>query len=154
MQSKYNKPYFFFHIYDPLNIPCFGIHSCCLQIPMKCLLQFINISHLADIFVLLHLWPLIDSLFGRHIYFFLFMPISFEILHTCVYIQNTNAHEVFRWQCQIFYISKPYLFFHIYDPLNIPCLAVISTFFQMPMKCLPQFITISYLAAIFVLNIM
>ena len=34
------------------------------------------------------------SLFGRHISFSSFMPISFEIVHTCVSVQNTYAHEV------------------------------------------------------------
>ena len=32
-------------------------------------------------------------LLGRHISFSLFMPKSFEIVHTCVYIQNSDAHE-------------------------------------------------------------
>ena len=33
-------------------------------------------------------------LFASHISFSLFMPITFEIVHTCVSKQNTNAHEV------------------------------------------------------------
>ena len=36
-----------------------------------------------------------------------------------------NAYDVLSWQSQIFYICKPYLFFHIYDPLSILCLALI-----------------------------
>ena len=36
-----------------------------------------------------------------------------------------NVHEVLSWQPQTFYICKPCLFFHIYDPLSIPCLEVI-----------------------------
>ena len=40
-------------------------------------------------------------------------------MHSHVY----NAHEVFGWQPQIFYIFKPYLLFHMYDPLSIPYLA-------------------------------
>ena len=32
----------------------------------------------------------------------LFKVISFEIIHTCIYIQNTNAHEVWSGQHQIF----------------------------------------------------
>ena len=53
-------------------------------------------------------------------------------LHTGVYTQYGNALEVLSKQCEIFYICKPYLFFHIYDPLSIPCLAVTFEF----CKCL------------------
>ena len=54
-------------------------------------------------------------------YFFsLFIPVSFETVHMCIYTK---------------YICKSYLFFHIYDPLGIPFLAVIIHFW----KCLWSF---------------
>ena len=62
------------------------------------------------------------SLFGTHILFPVFMSITLETVH--VY----NSHELSTWQPQIFYICKPYLFFHFYDPLWIPCLADIFLF--------------------------
>ena len=49
-------------------------------------------SHLASIFVLSHEVPLLYFLFGRHICLFLFMSITFEIVYTCVSIQNTKAY--------------------------------------------------------------
>ena len=63
------------------------------------------------------------SLFDRHILFSVFMPLTFETVHPCF-----NAHEMLSWQPHIFYIWKPYFFFHIYAPLSIPCLAVIFPF--------------------------
>ena len=51
--------------------------------------------HLTTIFILSHLRLLTYSLFGRYIYFSLFISITFEIEQTGVCIQNTNAHEVF-----------------------------------------------------------
>ena len=76
---------------------------------------------------------------------------NFEKLYTHIY----NAHEVLSWEPQILYICKPYFFFHIYDPLSIPCLAVIFLFIflQMPIKFLLQFIKISYLGAILFFHI-
>ena len=61
----------------------------------KVYLQFINILHLAVIFVLLHQQQLIYSLFGRHIYFSLFMPITFEGMHRCIYIY-IYIYKVFK----------------------------------------------------------
>ena len=120
-----------------LSIPCLAVilfFFVCfvffffLQMDMKFLLQFINISYLAALLVLLYLWPLMDSLFGRHISFSLFLPISFGFVHTCVYLQNTNALELLRWQPQIVYICMPHFFFHICDTLHIPCLTGIFHF--------------------------
>ena len=68
------KPYLFLQIYDLLNIPHLAV---IFFTAMTFLLQFINILHLADISVLSHLGHLIYSLFGRHIYFSLFMPVPF-----------------------------------------------------------------------------
>ena len=34
------------------------------------------------------------SLFGRYIPFSFFMPIAFEIVHTCVSVQNTNGYKM------------------------------------------------------------
>ena len=70
-----------------------GLTAVQLKWDQPVLLQFINMSHLAAIF-LSHLQPLMDSLSVRHISFSLFMLISFEIVHTCVYIQNTDAYEL------------------------------------------------------------
>ena len=45
-----------------------------------------------------------------------------------------------KWQPEIFYIYKPYLFLHIYNPLTIPCLAIIFVL----CKCLSSFYCNSY----------
>ena len=75
--------------------------------------------------------------FGNHIYSLSLMTIyvflacqTFSFLYLCqtlwkLYSNVYNAHEMLSWKTQIFYICKPYLFFHIYDPLHIPCMAVI-----------------------------
>ena len=56
---------------------------------------------------------------------FIFMPVTFEFVHTCVSIQNTNAHEVLS--------DRPHVFIlHIYEPSSIPCLAIIFVYW----KCL------------------
>ena len=92
------------------------------------------------IFVLNHQWTVIYSLFVRHILHFT-LDHHFCTLHTNVY----NAHKVLSWQSQIIYICKPYLFFHIYDPLHIPCLAVILVFFQIIfIKVVLHFITFHF----------
>ena len=65
------------------------------QMPMMFLLPFINFSHLVAISGLSHLWPLVDSLFGTHIPFSLFMLISFEIVHTSVYIKNLKPMQCY-----------------------------------------------------------
>ena len=93
-----------------------------LKMPMMFLLQFINISHLVTISE--HLWIpcLVDTFPFPYLSQYLF-----EIVHTCVHIHN--AHEVLSRQPQIFYICKPHFLLHIYDPLSIPCLAVIFVFF-------------------------
>ena len=68
------KPYFFFHTLDPLCIPCLRV-------------MFVFFTNACVVCTANHL-------FGRHIPFSLFMPISFEIVHTLLHIQNTDAHEV------------------------------------------------------------
>ena len=73
------------------------------------------------IFVCSHLQPLTYFLFGRHISLFLFMPISFEIICTCLFIHNNNVHEMLSDIPDIF-IWQPGFFFHICDHLCIPCL--------------------------------
>ena len=66
-----------------------------------------------------------DCLFGRHNSFLLFMTISFETVHTCVYIQNTNTHEALISQNKIFYevftaIHKHFTFdTHICSQCNV-----------------------------------
>ena len=85
-----------------------------------------------------------DSFFDRHISFTLFMPKSFEIVHTCVYNQNNEAHEALSWQHQIFDICKLYLFPHIYDPFSIPCLAVIYLLFANAYEVFTAILNISH----------
>ena len=51
-----------------------------------------HILYLAAIFVLSYVGPFMDSLV-EGICFFSFMPITFEIVDTCVSIQNTNAYK-------------------------------------------------------------
>ena len=46
--------YLFSQTYDPLSIPYLTVIFSSLQMPMKFLLQFINISHLVAIYVLPH----------------------------------------------------------------------------------------------------
>ena len=48
------------------------------------------------------------------------MPRTFEIVHTCVFIHNTNAHgELSDSLKDITFVS--HFFLHIYDCLSIPC---------------------------------
>ena len=78
-------------------------------------------------------FPFYDNLYIpwlADIFIFLIYASIFEIVHTCVSIQNNNAHKVFSWQPQILYIFKPYLFLHIYDLFSIPCLAVMFVLFN------------------------
>ena len=99
---------------DPTSFKVKGcLCLCCIMF----LLQFINISHLAVILVLSHLQPHMDSLLCQHIYFSLFMSISFEIVYTCVYIENTKDHEVLIWQPQIIYIYVLFCSFTAMIPL-------------------------------------
>ena len=59
------------------------------------------------------------------------MPVTFEIAHTYAYSHYPTAYEVLD-DLQIFYISWPYLFFHIYYHLSIPYLVAMFVF----SKCL------------------
>ena len=82
------KPFVLSFLYDHLSIPCFTVIFM-FWISPQVFLQFINISHLAAIFVLSHLWPLIASLFCRH-FFSKVMSISFEIVHTYKILMPMN----------------------------------------------------------------
>ena len=84
------KPYLLLHNYELFNYSSFGTHFFTV---MKVLLQFINILHLAAIFVLSHQLQLIYSLFGRHTSFSLFKQIFFESIHRyiCTYTQNKSS---------------------------------------------------------------
>ena len=104
---------------------------------------------LTAIFILSHVWSLTYSLLGRHISFSLFMTITFETGHPCVFLQTTYVHEVLCENC-VFYICRPYVFLHIYDLLNIPHLAVI--FALLPLSFRVQFINILHLVEIFVVS--
>ena len=46
-----------------------------------------NILHLATLFVPSHLWSLKYLVLSRHSKFFLFMPITFEIVHIYIHTQ-------------------------------------------------------------------
>ena len=76
----------FLHIHHAFSIPCLaGI----FLLFCKCLWNIYCNSlrfHIWQPYLFLHiLWPLIDCLWGRHISFSLFMPISSEIVHMCIY---------------------------------------------------------------------
>ena len=110
---------------DPLSILCLAVIAVFfLHMPMTFLLHLTNISHLGTIFSLLHLWPLMDFLFGRHFFLHVY-AIYIEHVHIYAHLKNTMVHEVFSHHPQTFYIWKPSLFFHIYNPLSITCLVVI-----------------------------
>ena len=49
------------------------------------------------------------------------------------------------WQPQIFYICKLYLFFHMYDPFSIPCLAATVVFCKCPICSLTSMTTYWFL---------
>ena len=93
-------------------------------------------------------------LFGRYVYisFSLFMPVTFEIVHTLHLYKILMAMK-----CQVtatlFYICKLYLFLVFCDPLGIPCLAVILVFFciyQWNIYCTHNYII--HLVTIFILQ--
>ena len=94
------RPYLSFHIYYPLSIPCLAVIFAFYKCLWCFFLKFTNISHLAAIFVLSHLWPLMDSLFGWHISFPYLCQYLLK-LYKHVYIQNTNAQQRLSWQPQI-----------------------------------------------------
>ena len=52
-----------------------------------------------------------------------FVSITYvNYLGNCTHVYN--AQHVLSWEPQLFYICRPHLFFHIYDPWSIPCLAL------------------------------
>ena len=57
-------------------------------------------------------------------FFFLIYADTFEIVHTSLCIQNTNAYKVLT-DSHKYFTFVSHIFIHIYDPLSIPCLAVI-----------------------------
>ena len=65
------------------------------------------------------------SLFGRHILFSLFMPITFESTNTYVSINNTNAYKVFSDSNKYAHLAAISVIY-IYDNLSILCLKDIS----------------------------
>ena len=75
------KPYLFLNIYDLLNIPHLPVTF--VYTTLKFLLQLMNILHLSDISFLSSQWQLMYSLFGRYIYFSLFMQITYETMCCC-----------------------------------------------------------------------
>ena len=91
------------------------------------------------------------SLLDRHISVFLFMPLTFEIIHTCLSIQKANGHEVLSDSHKYFtFVSHNYLS----SPMNPWVFFVWQSYLvlsQMLMVFLLQFINILYLAVIFAL---
>ena len=69
-----------------LHILCLEVIFVFFQMTMKLEVTFINILCLAIIF-------LKCSLFAKHAFYFLFVPITFKIVHTSVSIQNTKAYQ-------------------------------------------------------------
>ena len=65
------------------------------------------------------------------------MQTTFEIVHTCVPIQNTTAHEVTSVSHKYF-TSVRHFFCHSYYPLSIPYLAIIFIFFANAYEALLQ----------------
>ena len=78
------------------------------------------------------------------------MPLTFEIVHTCVYIQNTNDHEELSDSHKYFTFVSQYLFLNTYDLFIIPHFTVIFVFAAM--KFLLQFINILHLPDILALS--
>ena len=117
------QPYFLLHIYDPLSIPC-----------------------LAVIFVFTVMKVSLILVWQTYLLFFINTSNFWNCTHNCLY-KILMLWSV-RWQPQIFYICQPYFLLHIYDPLSIPCLAVIFVFTVMKVSL--QFINSLHLAAIFV----
>ena len=94
---------------------------------------FTFVSHICSftsmICLVLYIWQSCFFLQVFMTFLLKFIKIYIKIVHTCAYIQNTTAHDVFSWEPKIFDIYKPYLFLHIYDPFSNPYLAVILFFF-------------------------
>ena len=101
------KQYLFLHNYYSFSIPCLAV----IFVFCKCLGNFTPIhiyftigSHRCSFTSL----KLTDSLFGRHISFSLYMPISFKIRHMCIYTKYECPWSVKLTALNIF---KP-----IFDP--------------------------------------
>ena len=86
------KWHFFFHIYDPLSMPCLAV-------------TFVFCKYLRSHYCNLIIFHM-------------------DIVHTCVYIQITNLHEVFSWQPQIFTLVNHIFLSHLRS-LRYSCLAAI-----------------------------
>ena len=116
------KLYLFFHIYNPLSIPSFDSHM--------------FLANAYEVFTAIHNHFTFGSCIFKSMttYRFLIWQTYFFFLiwncTECVYIQSTNAHEVWSRQPQIFDICKLCLFLIIYDPFSIPYLVVVFVFLQ------------------------
>ena len=93
--------------------------------------------HLATIFICYHEWTLMFSLFGRRILFSFFMPITLEIVHTCVSCQwsfKLTASNILH-SYAIFVLS--HLLAHRYSLFRTHIYCSFFFFFlQIPMKFL------------------
>ena len=89
--------------------------------PYEVLSDSHNYFILAAILVLPHLWPLMNSFLDTYL-FFSCMPITFEILHKCMSIHNTNAFDVLSQSHICYTLATVFVFFfQIFDHLAIPC---------------------------------
>ena len=98
----------------------------------------------AALFVLLYLGPLVYFLFGKHI-LSLFMPKTFEIVHTCISIYNANTYEM---------LNNSYKHFTFDSLISISHLSLLkhSMFEDVEHKCKVTVTNILHLAAIFILS--
>ena len=85
-------------------------------------------------------------LFHRHFSFSLCVPITFEIVHTCVTIQGTDGHEVLRDSHIYIYICRPYLFLHLYEHLRMS----INTYIRHTYMHICMNVCIMYVARLFI----
>ena len=109
---SYLQAIFVLHIYDSFCIPC-----------------------LADLFAAIHKYFTFGSLIcfltsattsvflvGLHISFSLFMPVTFEIIFTCVSLQNTNAYLVLSASYKYSHLEALFVVSHLWSLIYIPCL--------------------------------
>ena len=84
-------------------------HLCIM--PMKCYVDSLKSFTFLKPYLLFHIyypfsnpWLAVIFVFCKCLWSldYNLLPLYFEIMHTCVYIQNTNAHEAFSWWPQIF----------------------------------------------------
>ena len=117
-----------------------------LQMPLKFLQHFINIILcLTAKFVLWHQWQFLYSLFSRHILFSSFIPLTLEIIDTCVSLQNNTGHEVLTYSHKyVTFVSHICSFISMifFVFLHLAAILLFFLFLQMPIMILLFFINI------------